>query len=63
VHRVFNSTYRMMERRVLGYIHIRRGPNKVGPLGVLQPFSDAVRLFTREQYFPLDSNYLSTCRN
>nr|WHM51913.1 NADH dehydrogenase subunit 1 [Porotermes adamsoni] len=49
----------LMERSVLGYIHIRSGPNSVGPMGVLQPFSDAVSLFTSEQYFPLASNYLS----
>ena len=45
------------ERRVLGYIYIRRGPNKVRFIGLFQPFGNAIKLFTREQYFPLVSNY------
>jgi NADH-ubiquinone oxidoreductase chain 1 len=49
----------LLEQRVLGYIHVRRGPNRVGFMGILQPFSDAVKLFSMEQYFPLVSNYLS----
>ena len=48
----------LLESTVLGYIHIRKGPNKVGFVGIFQPFRDAIRLFTREQYFPLVSNYL-----
>nr|URX53511.1 NADH dehydrogenase subunit 1 [Longicaputermes sinaicus]URX53537.1 NADH dehydrogenase subunit 1 [Longicaputermes sinaicus]URX53563.1 NADH dehydrogenase subunit 1 [Longicaputermes sinaicus] len=49
----------LLERSVLGYIHIRSGPNSVGFVGLFQPFSDAISLFSSEQYFPLVSNYLS----
>ena len=42
----------LMERRLLGFIQVRRGPNRCGPFGLLQPFSDAVKAFFKEDLIP-----------
>src|SRR5918997_6433310 len=46
----------LWERKAIGFTQIRMGPNRIGPLGLLQPIADAVKLLTKEIILPTAAN-------
>ena len=47
-----------IERRLIGRIQVRRGPNRVGPFGLLQPLADALKILTKEMITPRNADRL-----
>jgi NADH-quinone oxidoreductase subunit H len=50
--------YTFAERKLIGYMQVRMGPNRVGPKGWLQPIADAVKLMFKEIVIPTGANKL-----
>jgi NADH-quinone oxidoreductase subunit H len=50
------AMYVWWERKVIGWMHVRMGPNKVGPLGLAQTFADVFKLLLKEVIYPASAN-------
>jgi len=50
------AMYVWWERKVIGWMHVRMGPNKIGPWGLLQAFADVTKLLIKEIIVPTNSN-------
>jgi NADH-quinone oxidoreductase subunit H len=50
--------FTIAERKIMGIIQRRKGPNVIGFLGLLQPLADGLKLFAKETIFPSNSNII-----
>jgi len=55
---IFVAYMTYAERKIMAAIQLRKGPNVVGPLGLFQPFADAIKMVTKETIIPAGANRL-----